>query len=649
MSLINQLLAAIFAALIVLVAGTLYIMTDSSREMLLRQLESHGQDTATNLGLYLAPYIANNDAAAVETTVNAIFDSGFYQEIQIVDSQERIISEVTIPPSINQEIPAWFVGIMDLNPPRMSQEVSHAWRKVGAVHVQARANNAYKTLWDGTRETLIWFAFLSLLVALTISYLIRRILRPLKRVEQQAAALAERRYVEQDEIPKTRELKQVVEAMNHMVKRVHLMFDQQAHHIDELRKTAHLDNLTGLANQRATQAQLADWLDHRKEFGPGICLTLHMNELQRLNRFLGQEKTDNLIQGLAKKLTQTARRYEPHITGRLSGAELIALLPITDEVTLKREVGQLSSEINTQLAFYNTDLQTQGVSLSVTTFEENTCAATVLSEARLATRKAIDQQAAVLYPERFSGSQTASQDWQQHVANAINRGQVFLQYQPVITPDNNQPAQKELLARILNQQEEPCTASEFIHVIKALGLTPALDKTVLQKAFEYLTKSPDTPLTVNISQPTLQDETLHLWIKEQTANLVLTGKLNIEINETAVLSNIDRAAQLREQLKNLGIGFGIDNFGIHPSGFSYLYAVQPDYIKIDGSLCREVDRRAEDRFFISSLITAAHSLGIQAYAERIERESQIEQLVQLKIDALQGFYYGQPQPLNPDP
>jgi len=86
MSLLNQLIAAVFAVLIGLVSGTLYIMSDNAKDMLLNQLESHGQDTATHLGLYLAPYIADSDTATIETTVNAIFDSGFYQKIDINDA-----------------------------------------------------------------------------------------------------------------------------------------------------------------------------------------------------------------------------------------------------------------------------------------------------------------------------------------------------------------------------------------------------------------------------------------------------------------------------------------------------------------------------------------------------------------------------------
>jgi EAL domain-containing protein (putative c-di-GMP-specific phosphodiesterase class I) len=95
----------------------------------------------------------------------------------------------------------------------------------------------------------------------------------------------------------------------------------------------------------------------------------------------------------------------------------------------------------------------------------------------------------------------------------------------------------------------------------------------------------------------------------------------------------------------LNIGFGVDNFGTHPNGFSYLYALRPDYLKIDGSLIRQIDRSDEDRFFVSSLISVAHSLEIKAYAEHVERETQRWELDKMQIDGTQGYLHGRPSTL----
>jgi diguanylate cyclase (GGDEF)-like protein len=646
MSLLNQLIAAVFAVLIGLVSGTLYIMSDSSKDMLLHQLESHGQDTATHLGLYLAPYMAEEDTAMIETTVNAIFDSGFYQKIEITNAAGNTLFVSTTPAIISEKVPQWFLKLVRITPPSMEREISHQWRKVGKVKVQSRAGYAYEQLWQGAEKTLIWFISLSLIAVLSLSYLLRFILSPLKGVEEQATALSERKYVEQKQTPKTRELKNVVEAMNRMVRRVHLMFDEQTRHIEDLRKAAYQDNLTGLANQRSTQAQLCDWLDYRKEFGPGTCIYLHIPNLQALNEKIGEEKANNFLRHTGTQLANLSTRYQPNIVGRLSGSDFIALIPETNEEVIKREILQLNESINTRADFEKILSNQPPVHISVTQSTDDTSAVQLLSEARTLIRQAKTEKKDIQYPEQFSGTKIASSSWQDHVANAINNKQVFLQYQKVFSATDQQPLQHEVLARILNRENTPCSAIEFIQVVKELELIEALDKAVLERAIEYILHNPTSPaLTVNLSQQAIHTENFEKWIQKILGKHRLKGRLNIEINETAVLNDIEHVVRFRDLLRKHDIGFGVDNFGIHPSGFSYLYAVQPDYIKIDGSLIRDVDNSAEDRFFISSLITAAHSLGIKAYAERVEREPQAKQLILLKIDGTQGFLHGRPEAL----
>ncbi len=647
MSLLNQLIAAVFAVLIGLVSGTIYIMSDSSKEMLLNQLESHGQDTATHLGLYLAPYMASEDKATIETTVKAIFDSGFYQKIEVVTAEGANLFSTSTPPVVAESVPKWFISLMQITPPSMAREISFQWRKVGVVKVQSRAGYAYEQLWIGAEKTLIWFISLSLICVFSLSYLIRYILRPLKGVEEQAAALSERKYVEQTQIPKTRELKLVVEAMNRMVRRVQRMFDEQAKHIEDLRRAAYQDSLTGLANQRSTHAQMSDWLDYRKEFGPGTCIYMHIPNLQMLNEKLGEDTANNFLKHAGKQLSELAMRYQPNIIGRISGSDFIALIPLTDEETLKREISLLSENIKTQASIYDAIADEQHpIHLAITQSSEETSSAQLLSEARVAIRQATQENKEIFYPEAFSGTHITSSSWQEHVANAINNKQVFLQFQKVVSSEGDIPLQRELLARILNRDNIPCTALEFIHVVKDLGLIEALDKAVLERAIEYIKLHPNTPaLTVNLSQQAIHAENFEAWVAKLLSKQSLKGLLNIEINETAVLNDVEHVVRFRDILKKHQVGFGVDNFGVHPSGFSYLYAVQPDYIKIDGSLSRHVDNSAEDKFFVSSLIAAAHSLGIKAYAERVERDSQVDQLVSINIDGTQGFLHGKPEAL----
>lgn len=652
MSLVKQLMLATFTVFILILLGSLYLMSNSSKTMLLNQLQSHGQDAATHLGLYLAPAIASRDVATIETTVNAIFDSGFYQRIDINDTEGSILFSKATPPRIEDKVPAWFIDLVNIEPPQMTRDVAHQWSKIGSVHVQSRAGYAYTRLWQGIRDTLIWFGLLSAISAAAIGMLLWYILRPLKGVEEQAVALSEKRFIEQPQIPGTRELRRVVKAMNQMVRQVRLMFDEQSRHIEELRRTAYQDNLTGLPNQRAAEAQLYERLDYRKDFGKGTLFYLRISNLAELNKELGMEKASNFIKVVASSLEKRSRAAEHSVVGRMTGADFILLRARSDDDTLNRNLQQLCSDLNANyeaLSHSPVIGKHWPVYIGVAHCNNDTGANQLLSEARLALQKAESSDSCYAIYSDDEQAEADSNTWHQHVADAVNKRQIFLQGQALVGTGNlpsSATMQKELLARILDQNGTPCSAGEFISVIRELGLMVMLDRAVIQRALEYASANPeDSSLAINLSTDSLNSREFMEWLRSELRTNAHRNKLHFEISESAILNNLEQARLFRDLLKELGIEFGVDNFGVHPAGFAYLYSLQPNYIKIDGSLIRQIDKRAEDRFFVSSLISIAHSLSIKAYAEHVERDTQLIELNQLNIDGTQGWLHGQPKVL----
>ncbi len=648
MSLTKQLSTATLAVMLILLFGSLYLMSNSSRNMLLNQLKSHSQDAATHLGLYLAPAIASKDVTTIKTSVNAIFDTGYYQRIEILDATGNTLFSKSTPARLDEQIPDWFIALIEIDPPEMTQDVSHQWNKIGFVRVQSRAGYAYDKLWSGIQNTLYLFGLLAVLAAIAVGSLLFYILRPLKGVEEQASALSEKRFVQQEQVPRTRELRQVVSAMNKMVDQVRLMFDEQNRHIDELRRTAYQDNLTGLPNQRALDARLSERLDHRKDFGRGALIYLRIANLNHLNKELGTEKASNFIKVVSRTLDKIAHRYDQAVLGRISGADFVLLISRPTANALHQLLTQLSADINanhTALTASPLINQHWPVHIGIAYCNDQTGTNQVMSEARLALQKAEqNDEPFVVYNHPKTQPDTPSA-WHQHIADTVNKQEIFLERQPLVS-HTNAPAQQELLVRILDNKGTPCSAGEFLSVIKELGLIETLDRVVIELALIHIQQNPtNPPLAINLSGEALQSKEFITWFSKTINQCAHPEKLHIELSESTALNNLSNLTTFRAQLRDRKITFGVDNFGIHPAGFSYLYSLQPDYIKIDGSLIRQIDQRADDRFYVSSLISIAHSLSIQAYAEHVERETQLFELTQLNIDGTQGWLHGHPTAL----
>ncbi|MBV1786504.1 EAL domain-containing protein [Marinobacterium sp. D7] len=648
MSLVNQLIAAVLAVLIGLASGTLFIMSDSGKAMLLSQLKSHAQDSATHLGLYIAPFMADKDRAAIETAVNAIFDSGFYQRIEVTSAEGEPLFSKETPSDISEQVPNWFINLVHIEPPSMEREITHNWRHVGVIHVQSRAGYAYERFWEAAQRALGLFVALALLAAIAISLLLHYLLRPLRLVEHQAQSLAQKSYVEQPVLPKTRELRSVVQAMNAMVKQVKQMFDEQSRNIDELRSIAYRDPLTGLANQRFALAQLQERIDYDRNFGPATLVILRIRELSELNRCCGEDNTNHLLKSVASELEALSQQFNRSVVGRTAGAEFMLLLEHHPLVRLKPALEQLLIRLTTHVvALYQAEQPpSPAFTIGISHSTEQGTSAQLLSHARLALQRAEDQGSEIIEYTGTYGVDSSSKTWQQHVASAIGNSQVFLQYQSLIGGDS-QPLHGEVLVRILDEDNEPCPAIRFIGVVRELGLLDAMDRAVIGRALAYLQREPQgIAISINLGQDSLLAEDFPTWLGRQLMQLPHPERISFEINETVILNNIERTQALRSQLKALGTGFGVDNFGIHPQGFSYLYTLQPDYLKIDGSLIRDIDKNDEDRFFVRSLIGVAHNIHIRAYAEHVERESQLEQLLNIGIDGTQGYLHGKPKTLS---
>ncbi len=648
MSLVNQLITAIFAVLIGLVSGTLYIMSDSSRAILENQLESHAQDSATHLGLYLAPYMAEEDSATIETAVNAIFDSGFYQKITVTNSEGTVLFEKNTPPLISDEVPDWFQQMIHITPPSMSREVTHQWRQAGTIYVQSRAGYAYEKLWRGAQDSILLFISLSMICLLSISYLVRYLLKPLKSVEDQAVALSQKRFIEQPKLPSTRELRYVVQAMNNMVHQVRNMFDEQTRNIEELRRSAYQDGLTGLSNQRSSESQLAEKLDYRDDFGHGSLLIIRLVNLQKINELIGVDKTNTVLKLLANQLEGMASKADQSVLGRLSGADFVLLTDQTDPEQTRVAIENLETEIEKQLHQLGaTESERPVISVGSCSFKETNNSKQLLSEARLAAEEAARIHG--LWKQYDQVQETTSEpedaSWKEHVANAINQRQIFLQIQKVLGISSEERLQGEILARILDRENKPAPAGEFINVVKDLGLIVEMDKAIIEQVLDKIATHP-LPLTINLSREAVSSDAFRSWLIKKLKSCSSPAKIMFEVDETGVLNHTSIVSEFRKELQSLGIKFGVDHFGVHPSGFAYLYAVQPDYVKIDGSLIRSIEGSAEDKFFVSSLISVVHSLGIHAYAEHVEREAQLSILKSLEVDGTQGYFHGAPTPID---
>lgn len=650
MTLYKQIVLIILSLSILMFAGTAVINVQDTKSYLSTQLESHAQDTATSLGLSLSPHMATNDSAIMISMVDAIFDRGYYKDITL----RKINGEVIWSRHSDEHmdgVPIWLIDLLKLDAPEATSIIMSGWQQGGQVFVKSHPGFAYRTLWHTIVNMLWWFLALTIILLLFSSVAVRLLLQPLGRLEEQALSVSDRRFEEIKEIPKTRELRNLIKAMNFMTSKVKQMFDEQSESTERLRSLAFQDPLTDLHNRRYFDAALTRSLTDSEEHQSGALFLIQIIDLQVINQRLGFEIVDELLKAVANALKECIVEADEAIVSRLSGGDFAIL---ADDMS-SDNAENISGEISRRLIHLHAEgmIDTDEVCLiGVAMYEAGMSYGDVLSRADNALQKAraqgVNTSFVSIAPVQAESVMPGRQAWQEIVREAVKLGNIILHSQVVKTLSGSKSLlHQEVLLRLAGPDNELWTAGMFLPVAEQIGLAKELDKIVIKKVLTEICDSTNKlNLAVNISAASLHQTDFLDWF---SAMLKSVGSPNseiiFEVSETTVVKNMDNVQRLSDIARNNGYGFAVDHFGRGMTSFGYLKSLRPDYVKIDGLYMSDLVKSQDDQFFVSSLCKVAHSLDITVIAEAVETDEQLNVLKELGMDGVQGFGIGRPKAL----
>jgi EAL domain-containing protein (putative c-di-GMP-specific phosphodiesterase class I) len=241
-------------------------------------------------------------------------------------------------------------------------------------------------------------------------------------------------------------------------------------------------------------------------------------------------------------------------------------------------------------------------------------------------------------------------DWQATIQNALARNRFVLQFQPVLACRDNRILHHEVYVRIKEEDErgvyQLLSAGLFIPHADRLGLTPRIDQTVIGKVIERLQveTSQGTCYAINISPISLKSKEFIAWLDQQLSiKSAIAPRLIFEMPEYGAVNQLDNIEAFIHLVKRHGTAFSLDHFGRSHSAFGYLKTIKIDFLKIDGSYLWELQKSAENQFFIQALVDIAHSLEIKVIGEAVETKQVWSILQQLNLEGGQGYFLGKPE------
>ncbi len=648
MTLSRRLALLVIAMMLLVFIGTFFTSVHNTRAYLEAQLESHAQDGATSLGLSISTHLANGDQASIDSMSDAMFDSGYYRKLIVEDAKGNIVKKLELPITIDG-VPSWFVSAFSLDTPQGEAAVMSGWTQAGRVITQSHPGYAYIQLWDNAKDTAIWFLISSVFILVIGMAFLRWLLKPLKRMEWQADSICNREFPILDDLPKTPDLRRIMDAMNRMAAKVQFMLSELESLVSRLRQQAYQHPVTGLDNKRRFMDIVTDRIESDENFMQGAFYLVQLKSFKDFNDSKGYQAGDDLLREVAQCLVKATEDVPKHTLAHLTGADFGLLVEDCD----LDESKQLCQRISSALAsLYSTGMpESPDVAhIGAAYFDGHQSLKDLLSEADMALRSAQTQEAnnwQLTAPEHLDRRKVrAAADWRRFIEDALAQDKVTLLYQPVVSCPGLDLMHKEVFVRIPDSDGELISAGVFLPVAESVGLAAAIDRAVVNELLIALLDNPANTdrFAINLSPKSLSDSQFTEWLEQTLSRYkYIANRLILELPEYGAVASLSNVKDLIEKLSGLGVKFSLDHFGHSFSSLAYLRSLKVDYLKIDGSYLRTLDQNQDHQFFIQALADIAHGLDIQIIAESVESEEVWKILSSLNVDGAQGYHIGRPE------
>ncbi len=422
----------------------------------------------------------------------------------------------------------------------------------------------------------------------------------------------------------------------------------------QLRHLASHDALTGLPNRVLLDDRLAQAVAHAERDGHSFAVAMFdLDRFKIVNDSLGHHAGDRLIKEVAHRLAGIARSTDT--VGRLGGDEFLFIMdrlakPEDAELIARRAVKALQLPIHLE----GVDLHTSA-SIGIARFPTDGKSAEALianADAAMYCAKQRGRNNTQCYAPGMNSATQERVKLESDLHQALALKQFELHYQPKVDTKTGLIHGAEALVRWRHPQRGLVPPGEFIPLAESCGLIDAIGEWVVRESCRQarawqLGGLQPLRVAVNLSAFQFRHGNLLQMIREALQAAQLEPRfLEVEITESALMSDPEESVTILEQLSRMGVVVSVDDFGTGYSSMSYLRRFPIDKLKIDRGFIAELISRADDASIVRAIVSLAHSLHLKVVAEGVETREQLDLLKTLGCDQYQGFCFSPAVPAD---
>ena len=423
---------------------------------------------------------------------------------------------------------------------------------------------------------------------------------------------------------------------------------------EQLRHQAFHDPLTDLPNRTLFMSEIRDQLSEAKS--RIAVLFIDVDDFKIVNDSLGHDVGDSLLVSVAGRLKHSVRPQD--LVARLGGDEFAVMLPDVEDLRAQsRAVASRILQAFDLPVLAGTELFSVHVSVGIADSRECRDADDLIRHADLAMYQAKSKGKTryEFFEPSMADAMLRLHGVKEELAKAIEREEIVLEYQPIVSLITGEVVAAEALVRWQHPVRGLVVPSEFVPLAEETGLIRALDHHVLRLACAQARRWRESEpaaqrprVHVNLSVAELRDPDLVPGVLAVLEEFQLPRQqLVLEVTETQLIGDANSAASRFEELRTLGVRIALDDFGTGYSSLSYLHSLPLDCLKIAKPFVDGLRFGNREAKFIGMIVDLARTLELEVIAEGVETLEQLEVLRELGAEFGQGYVLGRPAPAGP--
>jgi diguanylate cyclase (GGDEF)-like protein/PAS domain S-box-containing protein len=422
----------------------------------------------------------------------------------------------------------------------------------------------------------------------------------------------------------------------------------------QLEHQANYDSLTHLANRNLLHDRIEQAIAGANRFRKDVAIAfIDLDNFKIINDTLGHKAGDELLVAIGNRLKSCVR--ESDTVARHGGDEFVLVLNNpSNEAALGLWMAKLINQISRPISIAGHQLvATCSIGLGIYP-RDGTDAQTLLkhADAAMYQAKAAGRNQVKFFAPSMNDRVKERFTMEAKLRRALERDEFILHYQPQVDLQTGEIIGAEALLRWNSPGDGLISPHQFIQIAEETNQIIAIGEWALEQACKDNKRlqragMPTMAVSVNLSPRQFCPYALVKSVQSALRKSQLRPEfLKLEVTETALMNQPEEAKEILCELKTMGVGLAIDDFGIGYSSLSYLQQFPVDQLKIDQSFIRDVADDPNDAAIAQAIITLGHSLNLNVIAEGVHNAQQLAFLRERSCDAMQGYYFSEALPFE---